>query len=308
MHLFKAKAEAEAKEKIESYITLVEAEISSQGRDEKLLEYKAIFAKSFFNVAEKPITPENNEIYEQLNKLGGDKITPVGELDYSQAKIPSTQDEYNEAYQRARKAVLMEVNKNYREIGGDSMLKEAKLKEAKLALSSENIVINDIKLFDQELGNRLKSFNNVDTAQRRVESVQSQIEESQNHATRHAEILSKKISSLQSPENARKIQNLGLKEVVQDLLNRSNSINERLATQGMAPDDRSNSINQRLATQGRAADVGNKTQSERETPSSSPKEPKASCLSGMFKAMTNFSSIFHKLRSGSGGSRGGQGR
>ena len=68
MHSFKAEAE----EKIESYITLLEAEISSQGRDKKLLEYKAIFAKSFFNVAEKPITPENNEIYKQLNKLEGE--------------------------------------------------------------------------------------------------------------------------------------------------------------------------------------------------------------------------------------------
>jgi hypothetical protein len=138
MHSFKAEAE----EKIESYITLLEAEISSQGRDKKLLEYKAIFAKSFFNVAEKQITFEDKQLYRQLNELGGEKITPVGDLDYSQAKIPSTQDEYNEAYQRAREAVLKEVNKKYRGLGNDSMLKEAKLKEANLALSSANLVIN----------------------------------------------------------------------------------------------------------------------------------------------------------------------
>jgi hypothetical protein len=294
MHLFRAKAEAEAKaeakaeaeakEKIESYITLVEAEISSQGRDEKLLEYKAIFAKSFFNVAEKPITPENNDIYEQLNKLGGDKITPVGELDYSQAKIPSTQEEYSQAYARARKAVLKEVNKNSRDLGDNSMLKEEKLKEANLALSSENLVINDIKLFDRGLGNGLAGFSNVAAVDRQL----ARVGRAKSVAQNQAGLLRAKTLSLQSPENATKIENLELTEVVRKLSNRNDSINQRLTTQGIALD-------------------GNKTQSEREeTPSSSPREPKASCLSAMFKAMTNFSSIFHKLRSGSGGSKGGQ--
>jgi len=293
MHLFKAKAEAqakaeakaeaEAKGKIESIIDLLNLNKEPNSLD----KYKIIFAKSFFNVAEKPITFEDKELYQQLNELGDDKITPVGELDYSQAKIPSTQEEYSQAYARARKAVLKEVNKNSRELGDDSMLKEAKL-----ALSSENLVINDIKLLDRGLGNRLAGFSNVVAVDRQVARVNSRLERAKGVAQSQAAILRAKTLSLQSPENANNFENLGLKEVVQNLSNRSDSINQRLTTQGRAPDG------------------GNKTQSERETPSSSPKEPKASCLSGMLKAMNNFktpnfvNSIYQILRSGSAVSKG----
>jgi len=288
MHLFKAKAEAkaEAKGKIESIIDLL-----NLNKEPNLLDkYKIIFAKSFFNVAEKPITFEDKELYRQLNELEGEKITPVGELDYSQAKIPCSQDEYNVAYQRAKEAVENAFDKKYDKVGNKKQQLKVKIIDA-----SKKSLLDSFNQIDENIGNRLAGFSNVVAVDRQVARVNSRLEGAKSVAQNQAKLLSAETLSLQSPKNAAKIQKLGLEEVVQNLSNRSVSINKRLTTQGIALD-------------------GNKTQSERETPSSSPKEPKASCLSGMFKAKTNFKtpdfvkSIYHRLRNGSGGSRGGQGR
>ena len=272
---------------IQSYIELLELEDPEKGEVDKLSKYKAIFAKSFFNVTEKPISDEDKEEIAQLNQLGGDEITPVGELDYSQAKIPSSPDEYKEAYERARKAVLKEVKANYGNADN-----RAKLAEAKLALSSKDLVIREIKKIDLSIGNRLGMLDNGAVLTRIVVRAQSDLRVAQEVAQNHAQVLSHRIASLKSPERANE---LGLAGVVSSLSAGSNSINQRLTKLGITPAPE------------------NQPQSQG-TPSPSPRETKAYCLSGMLKEITNFKtpkfvkSIYERLRSNLGVSKGGGGR
>ena len=281
-----------SKEFIQGYIDLLEFKDPEKGEVDKLSKYKAIFAKSFFNVEEKPISDEDKKLYEELNKMSGGKITPVGELDYSKAKIPKSQEEYKEAYERATRAVEKEFDKINFQNKKVSNEKKQELKDKIFAISKKSL-LDHFKVTEEKIGNKLGMFDNGAVLARRVVKVKSDLGVAQEVAQNQAQVLSHRIASLQSPENAKRIEKLGLAELVIDLSKTSDSINERLASPHGA---------------------GNQTLRQAATPSTSPREPKASCLSGMFKAIANIKtpqflqSIFGKLRSNSGDSKGGGGR
>jgi len=281
MHLFKEKAEAEAK--IESIIELLNLKEEPNSLD----KYKIIFAKSFFNVVKKPITKEDEELYRELNKLGGDKITPVGELDYSQAKIPNTQEEYSQAYDRARNAIREELStkiKNGQALSDDKITELTK----KISTSSINLI--------KESEPSLVQFNNSSIIHQASNSNTTRLENKVKEVNELAKTLERGVSKLSDPSVLVKVKTLGINNDLETVLQKAKS-----------------SLQEAKELTNQKASQTQLSSRRVITPSPSPREPKASCLSGMFKAIANFrapnfSSIYHKLRSGSGGSKGGQGR
>ena len=150
MHLFKQKGEAEALAKLQAAqqakieakaLELLQPKSPAQDNvsllfdfikleEDQSSKYKYIFAKSFFNVKEKPISPEEIALLSEINQ------TPTPELDFSQVMIPKTQDQYNEAYKEARREILKAVIKNNPKIPDKD-----RLEKAKQALTSKDLVI-----------------------------------------------------------------------------------------------------------------------------------------------------------------------
>ena len=150
MHLFKQKGEAEALAKLQAAqqakieakaLELLQPKSPAQDNvsllfdfikleEDQSSKYKYIFAKSFFNVKEKPISPEEIALLDEINQ------TPTPELDFSQVMIPKTQDQYNEAYKEARREILKAVIKNNPKIPDKD-----RLEKAKQALTSKDLVI-----------------------------------------------------------------------------------------------------------------------------------------------------------------------
>jgi hypothetical protein len=168
MHLFSKKAEAlaklqaEAQAKIEAKaLALLQPQSPAQYNvsllfdfikleEDQSSKYKYIFAKSFFNVKEKPISPEEIALLGEINQT----LTP--ELDFSEVMIPKTQDQYNEAYKRARREILKAVNNNNPKIPD-----EDRLKEAKQALTSKDSVIDYFQLIDKDTYSTLVMLSNL---------------------------------------------------------------------------------------------------------------------------------------------------
>ena len=161
MHLFRKRAEAEALAKLRAAeqakieakaLAILQPQSPAQYNvsllfdfikleEDQSSKYKYIFAKSFFNVKEKPISPEEIALLDEINQ------TPTPELDFSQVKIPKTQDQYNIAYKEARREILKAVIKNNPNIPPD----KDRVEKAKQALTSIDSVIADFQIIDNDL-------------------------------------------------------------------------------------------------------------------------------------------------------------
>lgn len=170
MHLFRQKAEAEALAKLQAAqqakieakaLAILQPKSPAQYNVSLLLDiikleedqssnYKYIFAKSFFNVKEKPISPEEIALLDEINQ------TPTPELDFSQVMIPKTQDQYNEAYKIARREILKAVIKNNPKIPDKD-----RLEKAKQALTSKDSVIAEFKFIDKDTYSKLVKLSNL---------------------------------------------------------------------------------------------------------------------------------------------------
>ena len=171
MHLFRKRAEAEALAKLRAAeqakieakaLAILQPQSPAQYNvsllfdfikleEDQSSKYKYIFAKSFFNVKEKPISPEEIALLDEINQ------TPTPELDFSQVMIPKTQDQYNEAYKKARREILKAVIKNNPNIPPD----KDRVEKAKQALTSIDSVIADFQIIDNDTYSTLVKLSNL---------------------------------------------------------------------------------------------------------------------------------------------------
>ena len=170
MHLFKLKAEAEALAKLQAAeqakieakaLAILQPQSPAQCNvsllfdfikleEDQSSKYKYIFAKSFFNVKEKPISPEEIALLDEINQ------TPTPELDFSQVMIPKTQDKYNEAYKKARREILKEIIKN-----NPNIPDKDRAEEATQALTSIDSVIAEFEFIDKDTYSTLVKLSNL---------------------------------------------------------------------------------------------------------------------------------------------------
>ena len=170
MHLFRKRAEAEALAKLQAAeqaiieakaLAILQPQSPAQYNvsllfdfikleEDQSSKYKYIFAKSFFNVKEKPISPEEIALLDEINQ------TPTPELDFSQVMIPKTQDQYNIAFEIARREILKAVIKN-----NPNIPDKDRVEEAKQALTSIDSVIAEFEFIDKDTYSTLVKLSNL---------------------------------------------------------------------------------------------------------------------------------------------------